>query len=301
MPSRAFLSEEAEAEEEKDRDRLRTLRTRLRDLVERRRLALMEVRRLSEEQKSLFDARRPGEREVERVHDEYRELGSALAAARKGRDEARVRLDEAIASMREFQTLHPRRPASRPEDIRRQIAELERRQQTSALPLAEENALIDQLRGLVKRAAEAEKDRSATEERESKLRALEAVVAQRRTELKAAQDELPRLRAERDRRMQSMRGRLEEAGALVARIREKANARGAAMDRLRAVGAEIEAMEREADAIVRSSKGRRDEARKVLGQYRREAQANAAGVTEGQVVDRQLEELLKRGRITLGG
>jgi uncharacterized coiled-coil DUF342 family protein len=297
---RAYLSEEAEAEEAEDREKLRALRARLRELVERRGRALQEVRKIADEQDALYQARQPGEREVDRIHQEYRGLGDALVAARHRREAARAAADEAIASLREFQALNPPGEVARPEAIRREIAELEHRQQTRALPLAEENALIDRLRSLARKAVEAEKDKGRSEARRKQIAELEAALMARRKELKEASEALPRLRNERDAKLQSIRGRLEQAGQLMAEIREKARAKAGALDRLRAIGDEIDKAEREADQLMRSSRGRQDEARRAIGEYRRGVQGQRP-VDAGQAADRQLEELLKRGKVTLRG
>ncbi len=303
MPGRAYLSEEAEEEERKDRDRLYELRGKLRELVDKRRVLLGEFHRLSDEQRVLYEARAPKEEEVERVHREYQELGHALSRARTARDAARHQLEESVAELREFQALNPRAESSRPEEIRREVAELERRQQTQTLSLTDENALIDRLRALTKRAEEAEKGKTRAEEREKRIHALEKVVAERLALARKAAEELPRLRAERDQRMQSIRGRLAASGELVSQIREKAKARGAAMDRVRTISAEIDGLEREADQLARNSRQRRDEARQAIGAYRQGVRAtgSARGASDAQVADRQLEELLKRGRVTLRG
>jgi uncharacterized coiled-coil DUF342 family protein len=301
MP-RALLSEEAEQEEQADRDRLRELRDKLRVLLDRRRLQFEEVRKLSDEQERLHDARQPGEREVERIHQEYRDLGQAIAEGRRLRDDARRKLDEALIELREFRAQLPRGESPRPESIRREIAELEHAQQTKTFTIAEENALLKRLRELVKLAQEAEGTQKAQEERRRHLAALEAALVERRSAVGRISAELDRLKAERDARMQSIRGRLEGAGKLVAEIREKARARGAAMDRLRAVSAQIDELEREADQLSRKSRDRRSEARQVLQEYRRSVSgpAGEAGAAQN-VADRQLEELLKRGRVTLRG
>jgi uncharacterized coiled-coil DUF342 family protein len=301
MP-RALLSEEAEKEEQDDRDRLREVRDKLRALLDRRQVQYEEVRRLTDEQDRLVQAREPGEREVERIHEEYRDLGHALADGRRIRDTARARLDEAMVALREFRARSPRGEPLRPEAIRRQIAELEHAQQTRTLTIADENALIKQIRQLVKVAAEADQHQLAHEERRRQLAALEAALTERRTELGRINAELAKLKEDRDSRMQSIRGRLEGAGKLVAEIREKARARGSALDRLRALSAQVDELEREADRLARNSKDRRDEARHAISEYHRSVRGPAGEKAgEQQVADRQLEELLKRGRVTLRG
>jgi uncharacterized coiled-coil DUF342 family protein len=302
VPPRALLSEEAEKEEQEDRDKLRDVRDKLRTLLDRRQVQFDEVRRLTDEQDRLFDARQPGEREVERIHQEYRDIGHAMADGRRFRDEARAKLDEAMIAVREFRAKAPRGEPPRPDAIRREITDLEHAQQTRTLTIAEENALIKRLRQLVKLAEEAELTQKSQQERRHQLAALEATLAERRAELGRIGAELARLKAERDGRMQSIRGRLEGAGKLVADIREKARARGAALDRLRALNVQVDELEREADRLSRNSRDRRDEARQALSEYHRSVRGpvgEKAG--EQQVADRQLEELLKRGRVTLRG
>lgn len=297
-----MLSEEAEQEERDDRDKLREVRERLRALLDRRRAQFDEVRRLSDEQKRLHDERQPGEMEVERLHEEFRTLGHDLSEIRRRRDEARSRLDQSIADLREFRSRTPRGEPPRPETIRREIAELEHAQQTRTLSLAEENALIKRLRQLVQQAEEAGRTQAAHEELKRARASHEAAVDERRRELAAAQGELARLHDERSRRMQAIRARLEGAGQLVAGIREKARARAAAMEKLRALSAQVDALMREADGLVANSRRRRDEARQAIVEYRRSVQGPAGPRSaEQQVADRQLDELLKRGRVTLRG
>ncbi|MCI4358658.1 MAG: hypothetical protein L3J95_06310 [Thermoplasmata archaeon] len=301
MP-RALLSEEADKEEQEDRERLREVRDKLRALLDRRQLQYEEVRRLTDEQERLYDARQPGEREVERIHQEYRDLGHALADGRRYRDAARTKLDEAMSALREFRARSPRGEPLRPETIRRQIADLEHAQQTRTLTIAEENALIKQLRQLVKVADEADQHQRVHEERRKQLGALEAALTERRNELGQVNAELARLKVERDSRMQSIRGRLEGAGKLVADIREKARARGAALDRLRALSVQVDELGREADRLERNSRDRRAEARQAISEYHRSVRGpGGEKAGEQQVADRQLEELLKRGRVTLRG
>lgn len=301
MP-RALLSEEAEQEEREDREKLRDVRDKLRALLDRRQLQFEEVRRLSDEQKRLWDARQPGEREVERIHQEYRDLGHAMAEGRRLRDQARSQVDAALIALREFRASVPRGEPPRPEAIRREIAELEHAQQTRTMTLAEENALIKRLRQLVKLAEEADRHQASHEERRKQLGTLEAAVNERRAQLAGIQAELERLKRERDGRMQSIRGRLEGAGQLVAEIRDKSRAREAAMGRLRALSAQVDELGREADRLSRNSKSRRDEARAAISEYRRSVRGPEGEVGAAQqVADRQLEELLKRGRVTLRG
>ncbi|HUI38079.1 MAG TPA: hypothetical protein VLY85_00445 [Thermoplasmata archaeon] len=302
MPSRAPLSEEAEREERDDRDRLRSVQAKLRELLERRRLILSEVHRLSDEQEALHHLRRPGDEEVERIHQEYRDLGGQLAETRRLREEARRALDAALIALREYRAQLPRGERARPEEIRKEIAQLELRQQTHALPLPEENALIDHLRKLTQTLALAEKNKTTQEGQHAKLKELEGALAARREEFGRLTNELARLRTERDGRMDSIRGKLVDAGRIVAGIREKAHARGLAMEKLRALGTQIAELERDADRLMQGSRARRQEARKVILDYQRSVRGPMDPETaRARAADAQLEELLKRGKVVLRG
>jgi len=302
MPARAHLSEEAEKEEAEERVKLRALQTKLRDLRDRRQMALSEVRKLADEQEALFNARHPGEEEVERIHAEYRELGHQLSEARGLREEGRRRLDEALAAAREFRSSLPRQEHARPEQIRKEMREMERRQQTTALPVKEENALIDQLRRLTKELAEAERDVGVQGERHLKLKELEKNLADRRAEFAKLNATLEKVRTDRDARMTSIRTRLVEAGKLVAAIREKGKARSTAMDKLRAIDMQGNEVEREVDRLMRNSRDRRQEARAAINEYRRGVRGPMdMEALVAKQIDEQLEQLLKRGKVVLRG
>ena len=302
MPARAHLSEEAEKEEAEERVKLRTLQTKLRDLRERRQMALAEVRKLSDEQKALYDERHPGEEDVERLHSEYRDLGRRLSEARQARDEGRRHLDEALAAVREFRASLPREERARPEQLRREMRDIEVRQQTTALPLKEENALIDRLRALTKELAGSERDKGVQEERHTKLKELEKNLAERRAASAKLSEAFDKVKKDRDARMESIRSRLLDAGKLVAAIREKARSRSLAMDKLRAIDAQGIEVEREVDRLIRNSRDRRQEARQVIGEYRRAVRGpmDMEAAAKKQA-DEQFEELLKRGKVVLRG
>jgi uncharacterized coiled-coil DUF342 family protein len=302
MPARAHLSEEAEKEEAEERVRLRALEHKLRELRDRRQMVFAEVRKLSDEQKALYDARHPREEEVERIHAEYRDLGVRLAEARTERDEGRRRLDEALAAVREFRASLPRQEHARPEQIKREMRDIERRQQTTALPLTEENALIDRLRKLTKELAAAERDAGVQEERHAKLKELEKNLADRRAEFAKRTETFERTKSERDARMASIRARLVEAGKLVAEIREKSKVRTEAMDKLRAISAQGDEVEREVDRLIRNSRDRRREARAAITEYRKAFRGPMDMETAmARQAEEQLEELLKRGKVILRG
>lgn len=302
MPGRSTLSEEAEKEEREGREQLRVTESRLRELWGRRDVLLGQVHSLSEEQKVLFDARGPKQAALEATHHEHVELGRKLAAARARRDAARRTLDEAIAETRVARETAPSVAAPAPAQLRREIADLEHRQETNALPLAEENALIDRIRALRKRAEAAEKSAEAVKAQREAIQAREEAVRTARRALDQLAAEMQTLRVERDRRMASMRDQLVTVGQLVAQIREKSRERTALMGRLNTLMTDVHRLEREATQLVQASRARRAEATRTLREYSRSVRGRAGNESSTErSADAQLEELLKRGRVTLGG
>ncbi|MGI0131757.1 MAG: hypothetical protein ACREDK_01480 [Thermoplasmata archaeon] len=301
MP-RPHLSEEDERAEAEARDRLRAAETKLRELRGRRQLLLDQIHQVSDEQKALYDQRAPRQEALDRTHEEHRDLGHRLSELRRERDRARAALDEALAQVRLGRQGFPRDDHPRPDQIRREIAQLERRQQTTALPLSEENALIDRLRLLTKQAAEADKEAGAVEQHHKKLHDLETALGLRRADLDAVGKEMDRVRVERDRRMESMRAQLIEVGHLVAQIREKGKARADVMGRIDTMSRQLFELEREVHQTIQASRDRRQEARRTIVDYNRTVRQSVAGEDAyARNAEEQLEQLLKRGRITLSG
>ena len=302
MTGRPTLSEDEERAERADQDELRRVESKLREMRARRQALVVDVRQLSAEQKALFDQRAPRQAALEGLNGDHHELGRILGELRRSRDAARRAQDEALGRLREFRALAPRGERSNPEEIRREIAELEMRQQTHALPLDEENQLILHVRELTRSLKGAEQHRVDREERARRLKELEAALAASRAEVDRLGSEMERARAERDRTMQSMRDRLVDEGQLVAAIREKARARGLVMERLDASGRELGALEREADRLFGQLRARRQEARQTIRDYNRSVRDTVAAPDAfARAADAQLEELLKRGRVTLRG
>lgn len=302
MPGRPHLSEEAEREEREGYDRLRAIDTKIRELRSRRDQLLGQVHQLSDEQKALYDSRQPRQATLEATNDEHRELGRHLAELRRARDQARNRLDEAVVALRLARQELPHGGAPRPEQLRREMAELELRQQTRALSLDDENALIDRLRQLRRQLDAAEKNSAAVLAKQAAVREREEAVQKARAEVDHAGGELARVKLERDRRMESMRAQLVEVGRLVGEIREKSRRRGEAMARLDTLMAELRGLEREAHRLLLASRQRRHDARRAIVDYNREVRSKVGtGESSDRIAEAQLEELLKRGRVTLGG
>lgn len=299
---RPLLSEQDERDERKGQDKLRATQAKLRELWSRRDGLLTQVHALSDQQKAMFDARQPQQERLERTHDEHRELGHQLADLRRRRDEARRALDEAIAAARLQRPVGPRgAPPARPDQIERELATLARRQETTALPLAEENALIDRMRALRKQLELAQHDAAAIQLQHDAQRAKDDAVRAAHGEVERLSAELVKVKMARDRLMESMRAQLLQVGQLVAQVREKARERGQVMERLDTLMAEVRRLEKEADGLVAASRQRRQEARRTVVDHNREVRDRTAGRRDAadRAADAQLEELLKRGRVTL--
>jgi uncharacterized coiled-coil DUF342 family protein len=294
------LSEEEEREDRADRDALDKIDTKLRDLRPRRQKLVEEVRRLSDEQRTLFESRAPRLASLEAADAEHRSLGHALSSLRRDRDAARRAVDDALGRLREFRSLIPKGDHANPGQIHREIADLEMRQQTTALPIAEENALIGRVRELTKSLEAAEKSKAAVDDRARRQHELEEGLMAARKEVDRLGGELARVHTERDRRMQSIREQLVLEGRLVAEIREKARARGALMERLEGLNRDVMGLEREGDRLVARQRDRRHEARQSLRNYNRSVRETTSGPDAyDRAAEAQLAELLKRGRVTL--
>jgi uncharacterized coiled-coil DUF342 family protein len=292
-----MLSEESDREERDDRQRLRTLEGKFESLLDRRRTLLVELRKLSTEQRALFEQRQGPQTEVEKLYDLHGQLGRKLAELRSARDAARRRVEDAIASKRELLLTFDRSERERPEQIRREIADLEHRQQTTALPIAEENALVARLRRRAADLKEAEARVQVVAAHQSLREEADLTIASARAEVERLFEEFRMARAQRDAAMAAVRQRLEAAGGLVAELRAKGKARADVIRELDTLSKEIDAVDREGRELLARSRARRTEALKTLRQYssrRRTPEASLASIA-----DAQLEELLKRGKITL--
>jgi uncharacterized coiled-coil DUF342 family protein len=302
VKSRPQLSEEEEGQERDERARLHAIDAKLEQLHRQRSTLLDEVHRLSDEQRKLFDQRQPKHDLLERLDKEHRELGHRISEFRKQRDHARQEVAERIADARMARPAAPRSEAPlRPEQIRREIARLEHKQQTSALPLSEENELVDQMRALSKLLTRADAIEGARSKELTERKALEEKIHAARAAVDLAGREMEATKHARDGKMAEMRRVLEEAGAILAAIRDKAHERGVRMEKIREIGAEIGALEREGDKILRDSRSRRFEAKRTIQRYTPGAMRARQEAAVADAADAQLEELMKRGKVTLGG
>lgn len=299
MPSRPVLSDEDERADREDRRRLREIDAKLTGLHRRRQDLIGEMRQLSAEQKALYDRRQAPQVEVEKLYAEHGELGHRFAELRKQRDGARAAAQDAVVQLRELRLSFAPGERVRPEQIRREIAELELRQQTHALPLDEENALIAHLRQRSHELKEAEARAGVVSEHERLRKEAEAKVAAAHAEVERLGAEMTRTKTEREAKMAEIRAKLEAAGGLVAELRSKGKARADVMDQIEAVSHEIAELEREGRRVLGATRARRDEARRTLRTYAH--RGTSRDEVLASTADAQLEELWKRGKITLGG
>jgi chromosome segregation ATPase len=297
---RPVLSDEEADQERESRTRLRAIDARLRTLQTKRNDLIVQMRRLSAEQKALYDRRQAPQEEVQRLYDEHGELGQRIAALRSQRDAARRELEASVVALRELKLTFAPGERLRPDQIRREIAELEHRQQTRALPLDEENALIAHLRQRYRDLKTAEAQSAVVASHEEQRKAAEARIAAARADLERLGKEAVDTRARRDTKMAEVRAKLVDAGGLVAELRAKGRARADVMAEVDAVSREMNELDREGRRIFGEMRARRDEARRTVRQYAPTRSRPAPSLADANA-DAQLQELLKRGKITLGG
>jgi uncharacterized coiled-coil DUF342 family protein len=304
VPGRFHLSEEDERVEAEARDRLRQDQHRLRELGDRRGQLLQQVRQLSDEQHALHDQIAPDRERVEAAHDEYRDAGRRLAELRKARDALRPRLEMALTQLKARSDPPARRGGIplRPDQIRQELAHLEMRQQTQALSLADENALIDRLRELRRLLTDAEKSEGARAALAQDRQAKELQFRELRAEFERLGEEYGRLRAEREGRMASMRQQLAEVGQKISLIRERARLRGQLLDKVEEVNRQMASVDREIRQTLLATRARTLEARRTISEFtRRGGRARGEGEAVAQVADEQFQQLMKHGKVTLGG
>ncbi len=295
-----MLSDEEEHKNREDRDRLRSIDSKLTALHRHRQELIGEMRRLSSEQKALYDRRQVPQAEVEQLYARHAELGRELTELRKARDAARTAAEQAVVAFRELRLTIGPAERVRPDQIRKEIQELELRQQTHALSLDDENALIARLRQRTHDLKDAEAHAQVALEHERQRKEAEARVAAARAEVERINAEFTKARAERDAMMGNVRAKLEAAGGLIADLRAKGRARADVMDQIDAVSREMHDLEREGRGLLAATRARQEEARRMVRAY-----APRRGRTPEEalasVAEAQLNELLKRGKVTLGG
>jgi len=298
VPPRALLSDQEEREDRDDRDRIRTLDTKLRSLFDRREAMILEVRKITSEQKSIYGRRQEPQVEVERLYEEHHLLGRRIVELRSARETARKKVEDAVVNVREARLSFAPGERVRPDQIRKEIAELELRQQTRALPIDEENALIALLRQRSHDLKQAEARTAVVASHQQKLKDAEAALVAAREEFATRTQELAAAKADRDSKMMAVRAKLEVAGGLIATLREKGKARAELVAQIDALSRDMDTLDREARQLLARSRSRRDQARRTLRAY-----THTRGPPSEELLaataEANLEELLKRGKVTL--
>ncbi len=298
MPPRALLSDEEEREDRDDREKLRSLDGKLRTLFDQREEMIVDVRKISSEQKAIYDRRQVPQAEVEKLYEEHHHLGRRIAELRTAREAARKKVEEAVVQVREARLSFAPGERVRPDQIRKEIAQLELRQQTRALPLEEENALIALLRQRSQELKQAEARTAVVAAHQQKLKESETALTTAREEFLLRGKELAAAKTERDSKMVAVREKLEVAGGLIATLREKGRSRSDLISKIDAISREMDALEREARQLIAKSRTRREQARRMLRAY-----SHTRGPPSEELLattaEAHLEELLKRGKVTL--
>ena len=269
MPSRAGFSEQWQREEKAERERLRQLENRLNGLLDRRRELLGQVRALTSKQHELYYGQHGPQAEAERLHHETGQLGRRLGELRSARDKARQALEDAVIRRRELLLTFDRGDRLNPEQLRREIAELELRQQTRALPIEEENALIAELRQKAKDLQQYEARKEVAVEHERQRKEADAAILAARAEIDRIGKEMEAARSEREKRRSEIPANLEAAGAVVAELRTVGRSRAELMTQVDALNREIAEVEREGRELMARTRQREEDARLILEEYSR--------------------------------
>jgi uncharacterized coiled-coil DUF342 family protein len=296
---RLALSDRADQEERDDRARLRVLDAKLSSLIGRRRELFDELRRRSAEQKDLYERTSGPESDAEQLHDRHIALGRRLAELRSARDAARRKIDEAVIRRRELFLTFDRREHDRPEQIRKEIAQLELRQQTRALPLEEENALVAHLRQRARDLKEAEGRASLVEEHARQRKEADATVEAARAEVLRVAEEMARVAAEREATRSAIGSALEEAGSRIAELRARGRERAEVMRMIDEVSREIAAVEREGRELLSRSRARRAEVHQVMREHGPRRGPPPEDLV-ASAAEARFAELMRQGKVTLG-
>ncbi len=292
---------DADREEERaERRRLDQMDAKIRELRPKRQVLIQELLRLSDEQRDMFNQRAPQQARLEELNEAHRRLGRDLGHLRTDLDRARQTRDEKLAVVRELRASMPKSARSPVDQLKKEMAKLDLQQQTRAVPLDEENALIDRMRQLRKEVAVAESEAAEVAKRTEMLRAAEAAFEVTRTEVDRLRKALDDQRAARDQAMETLKGELVTAGQAMAALREKGMARGTVRRQLDEVDRTLRGMEREFDDLRRQYRARRGNARRIVVEHNRSARRAVSDPSElDRAVDDRMEQLLKEGKIRL--
>lgn len=300
MLTKATPRDETREEERADRRRLDQLDAKIREFRTKRQTLIQELLRLSDEQRDMFNQRPPQQAKLEELNEAHRVIGRNLATLRQQLDAARRLRDQRLGVVRELRAAMPKSARSPVDQLRREMKKLEIEQQTRAVPLEEENALIDRMRQLRKEIAVAESEASEVAKCAETLRSAEVAFEAARGDVERLRHALDDGRAARDQAMETLKGELVIVGQAMARLREKSQARGTVRRELDDTDRTLRGMEREFDDLRRQYRARRGEARRVVVEHNRSARRAVSDPSAmDRTVDDRLEQLLKEGKVRL--
>ncbi len=295
-----LLSEEEEGQEKELWQGIRSGEQKLRGMKERRAEMLALARRFAEEAFDLQNHRGPIYQEVETLHQEFRDLGKKLGELRSERDRLRGRVDALRIELRESGEGHDRRARPRPDRLVQEIAALEKKQQTTAMPIKEENALIDRMRELRAQLGEAEKNQSVWKAKDESLQGLRVELDAARKRDEEISIEVEKIQKHRDEVMRNVKSRLTEVGHLVAEIRAKGKARAELIGKVDKLSDEIRDLEKSVMGLLHQSRERKNEARKLLDEHNRSVrQMTRNEEVISKNAEDNLKALFKNGKIAL--
>jgi uncharacterized coiled-coil DUF342 family protein len=300
MAPRARPPEVDREEDRAERRRMDQLDAKIRELRPKRQKLIQELLRLSEEQRELFNQRAPQQARLEELDGAHRSLGRDLSQVRGKLDAARRARDDRLANVRELRAAIPKSARSPADQLKREMGKLELQQQTKAVPLKEENALIDRMRQLRKEIAVGESQAAEVTKRVDALHAAEAAFEAARADVDRLRKELDQQRAARDQAMSTLKDELVVAGQGMARIREMGQSRGNVRRELDEVDRTLRGLEREFEDLRRQRRARPIEARRVVAEHNRSARRAVSDPSElDRTVDDRMQQLLKEGKIRL--
>jgi uncharacterized coiled-coil DUF342 family protein len=290
----------AREEERAERHRLDQLDAKIRELRPKRQALIQELLKLSDEQRKMFDQRAPQQVRLEELNDAHHRLGRDLGHLRSQLDAARRARDDRLATVRELRAAMPKSARSPAEQLKREMRKLELQQQTRAVPLEEENALIDQMRALRKEIARTESEAAEVAKKGEALHAAEVSFESARAEVDRLRKTLDDARGARDRAMEALKAELVTAGQAMAQLREKSQARGTVRRELDDIDRTLRGTDREFNDLRRHHFARRGEAKRVVVDHNRSARRSVSDPSEiDRAAEDRLEQLLKGGKIRL--
>jgi uncharacterized coiled-coil DUF342 family protein len=295
-----LLSEEAGDEERKARETRIAAEQKLDSLRAHRRDLFLTVNRLSEEVMDLQRRRQSLNDEVQNWHSTFKALGDKQRTLKDARTRLMDQLDELMEALHQKKSSMPQ-GSPRHKSLASEIAQMEKEQQTKVMSLKEENALIDRIRQLRLKLADAEKVEAKWMEAEKATSALKSDADALRQKIAQTNAEMNKLRAQRDEIMAKVKGHLAEIGHVLTEIRSKGKARSELLDKVKQSGEEIAEMGKKVLDLSHESRRRIDEARRNYVEHGETVRKTfLAKEARERSADENLTNLLKNGKVELG-